>query len=100
MGAKAAFSNDLADFSGIHTPSVADEGNKLFISDIIHQTFIEVNENGTEAAAATVVHMALGAFFDNSVSLEFKCDRPFMFIIHETLGNGILFIGKLMNPNL
>ena len=99
MGVKSAFSNYLADFSGIQTSSSRE--NKLFISDILHQTFIEVNENGTEAAAATVVQMQLTSFIDEPEDvIEFKCDRPFMFIIHETLGNGILFIGKLMNPNL
>ena len=98
LSAKAAFDSNLSDFSGIHTPSNTE--NKLYISNIIHQTFIEVNENGTEASAATVVQMQLGSSFVVTDPIEFKCDRPFMFIIHESIGNGILFIGKLMNPNL
>jgi serine protease inhibitor len=98
LGAKAAFDRNSSDFSGMHTPS--NKENKLFISNIIHQTFIEVNENGTEAAATTVVQMQIGSSFTVRDPIEFKCDRPFMFIIHESIGNGILFIGKLMNPNI
>ena len=66
----------------------------------MHQTFISVDENGTEAAAATAVQIGLTSVLEPEYEeiIEFKCDRPFMFIIHETVKNGILFIGKFVKP--
>jgi serpin B len=86
MGMKNAFQPDLADFSGIN-------GTKdLFISDVIHQSFVEVDEAGTEAAAATVVVII------TSAGNSFIANRPFIFLIRENKTNSILFIGKVMNP--
>jgi len=78
-----------ADFSGM-------TGKKdLFIEKIKHKAFLEVNEEGTEAAAATSVHMALTALPEYTV---FNADHPFIFLIlHKETGN-ILFMGRLSNP--
>jgi len=78
-----------ADFSGM-------TGKKdLFIEKIKHKAFIEVNEEGAEAAAATSVHMALTAIPNYTV---FNADHPFIFLIlHKETGN-ILFMGRLSNP--
>ncbi len=87
LGMVSAFGTD-ADFSGMcDTP--------LFISEVRHKAFIEVNEEGTEAAAATGVVMTLSA--DPSWS-TFRADHPFIFLIrHRDTGN-ILFMGKVMDP--
>ncbi|HMQ48319.1 MAG TPA: serpin family protein [Saprospiraceae bacterium] len=89
MGMGIAFGDGNTDFSNI---AQAD----LLIDDVIHQSFLEVNEAGTEAAAVTVV-----VIVETSVPLlpTVVLDRPFLFVIRENQGNGILFIGKLMNPN-
>lgn len=79
-----------ADFSGINGV-----GN-LNISKVIHKTFVDVNEEGTEAAAVTAVEMEL-----TSVPADppvFHVDRPFVFAIRETTTGAILFIGLVKNP--
>ena len=78
----------------LHMPVVALLRN-LFIDKIIHKGYIEVNEEGTEAAGATSVHMVLTSVPD---VIEFNADHPFLHIIlHEETGT-ILFMGKVVNP--
>ncbi|MBN1444503.1 MAG: serpin family protein [Candidatus Omnitrophica bacterium] len=90
MGMPSAFSPQ-ADFSLM-------TGEKdLFISDVIHQAFVEVNEEGTEAAAATAVVMKLTAVMPEQPIPVFRADRPFIFVIQQAGGN-ILFIGRVSNP--
>ncbi len=91
LGMTISFS-DFADFSGI-------TGRKdLKIGDVIHKAFIDVNEEGTEAAAATVVTFDYKSAHITPVKI-FKADHPFMFIIKETETGSILFMGKVINPN-
>lgn len=89
MGMPAAFSAD-ADFSGM-------TGNReLSISDVIHQAFVEVDETGTEAAAATAVIMKATAM---PVSpMQVTIDRPFIFLIRDMETGAIIFAGKVVNP--
>ena len=91
LGAGVAFGSK-ADFSFIN-PS-----NELYISNVIHQAVIEVNEEGTEAAAATAVVMRSKSKAMKIVIKEFVCDRPFMFVIHDNHHKCILFIGKYTKP--
>ncbi len=89
MGMPAAFS-DSADFSGM------DGNGGLIIHDVIHQAFVEVNEEGTEAAAATGVVVGI-----TSVGKEppvFRADHPFTFIIQERSNGNILFMGRFSKP--
>lgn len=86
MGMPAAFS-DSADFSGIT------DSTQLKIDKVIHQSFIEVNEKGTEAAAATVVSM-----MPTSAGNDFIANHPFIFFIEHKETGQILFMGKLENP--
>lgn len=90
MGMGIAFT-DNADFSNI-----SDE--QLLINDVIHQAFIETNEEGTEAAAATIVDIGLTSMPADPV--VFKADHPFIFIIRETTTNSVLFMGKIADPLL
>ncbi|MCS7046210.1 MAG: serpin family protein [Gemmataceae bacterium] len=90
LGAGAAFS-DQADFSGI-----TDE--PLPLSDVIHKAFVQVNEAGTEAAAATGVVMAKSAMSIDDLKI-FRADHPFLFVIRDRLTHVVLFQGRLCDPN-
>ncbi len=94
MGMPTAFGLG-ADFSGM-------DGKKdLFISAVIHQAFVEVNEEGTEAAAATGVVMMLGALPGEETKIPvFRADHPFIFLIQEKNSGNILFVGRVVNPAL
>ena len=90
MGIIDAFEPDIADFSGM-------DGTKwLFISDAIHQSYIEVNEEGTEAAAATAIVMEATYIPEYK---EFIADHPFLFLIQHKETGALLFMGKAMNPS-
>jgi serpin B len=88
MGMKTAFTSS-ADFSGM------DGTKSLYISQVIHQAFIDVNETGTEAAAATAVVMTLGM---SSPKPQFRADHPFIFIIQQRDTGNILFMGRVTDP--
>ncbi len=93
MGMQQAFSNP-ADFSGI----TQTEGLK--ISDVVHKAFVEVNEEGTEAAAATAVGMGItSAPMEEPPKIpEFNADHPFIFMIEERDSGSILFMGRMADP--
>jgi serpin B len=94
MGMPAAFKLGAADFSGM-------TGNReLFLSAVIHKAFIDVNEAGTEAAAATaavMVGMAMRAP-DRTPPTEFRADHPFLFLIRDNRSGSILFMGRVTDP--
>jgi len=92
MGMTSVFSGG-ADFSGITGK------NNIFIDKIIHQAFVEVNEEGTEAAAATAVTMTRGAMITPKEPKVFIADHPFIFIIYDKGTSSILFIGKVDDPS-
>jgi serpin B len=71
----------------------------LYIRDVIHQAFVEVNEEGTEAAAATAVVIAIKAIQDEVPVPLFRADHPFLFLIQDNDTGNILFMGRVMNPN-
>ena len=87
MGIKRAFTND-ADFSGMTL------AERLKVDEIVHQTFIDVDEERTEAAAATAVMMLVGsAMPEKKPFAEFHADRPFMYFIRDNESGTILFMG-------
>lgn len=90
MGMGVAFT-DTADFSKINGTG------GLFISKVLHKSFVEVNEEGTEAAAVTAVEVSLTSFPGPEYT-AFHVDRPFLFAIRETSTGAILFIGCVQNP--
>lgn len=73
-------------------------GQNLCVSDIFHKSFIEVNEEGTEAAAATAATILLRSAF-SSTTIDFVADHPFLFLIREDLTGTVLFIGQVLNPH-
>ena len=92
MGMITPFSNN-ADFSGMI-------GNNLIkISKVIHKTFVEVNEEGTEAAAATVVVGKFGSAPPSGTIIDYVVNKPFAFAIRENSTGVILFIGKIGSVN-
>lgn len=92
LGMTDAFTR-AADFSGIS----ASAGGKLSISAVIHKAFVDVNEEGTEAAAATAVTMVRSMAMPGN-RVEFRADHPFLFMIrHEPTGS-ILFMGHVNSP--
>ena len=88
LGMPIAFSDTNADFSGM-------TGNTdLHISDVVHKAFVAVDEEGTEAAAATGVVVGVAAMPQYSMTV----DQPFIFLIRDIQTNSILFIGRVLNP--
>lgn len=92
MGMPLAMDPDRADFSGI----TSDE--RLFISHVVHQANISVDEKGTEASAATAVVMA-AASGSPSATVTLRVDRPFLFALRDTGTGAILFLGRIVDPS-
>ncbi len=89
MGMSVAFNPGAADFSRIAPYS-------LFISRVLHKTFIDVNEEGTEAAAVTAVEIRFTSISPDMI--YFIADRPFLFAIKENSSGSILFMGRVKKP--
>jgi serpin B len=90
LGMPTAFDETAADFSGMT------KEEELHISAVLHEAFIAVDEEGTEAAAATAVVMAGAA----PQYVELTVDRPFLFVIHDTAHNTPLFVGRVDDPSV
>ena len=95
LGMTDAFDPVLANFDGMLDASATEP---LFISEVVHKAFISLDEEGTEATAATAVIMAAGAGAPGDEPLEVRIDRPFIFLIRDTQTGAILFMGRVMNP--
>lgn len=89
MGLGDLFKADKADLTGI-----SDKGN-LHVSDIFHKAFVQINEEGTEAAAATA---AIVMNRMRPIAEQFHADHPFIFYIKHKQTNAILFLGKFSSP--
>lgn len=92
LGMTDAFDPAVADFS----PMTGDP--ELFISDVVHEAFITVDEAGTEAAAATAVIMELRAALPGE-TIELEIDRPFLFALRDVETGEILFMGRVVDPS-
>jgi serpin B len=90
MGITDAFSSN-ADLSGI------DGSKELFIQDVVHKAFVDVDEAGTEAAAATAVMIALKAMPQQPVTMTI--DHPFVFFIRDIQTGTVLFVGRIVDPS-
>lgn len=94
LGAKDMFDAVKAELSGIARPS--DPRQKLFLSSVIHTAFVTVDEQGTEAAAATAVTAVAGG--PPPTPIEVRADHPFMFVIVDRASGLILFMGRVVDP--
>ncbi len=90
LGMPTAFEDGRADFSGMTTQE------PLLIAEVVHQTFIAVDEEGTEAAAATAVVMRTESA---RIAEPFVVDRPFLFVIHDLEHGAPLFLGRVADPS-
>lgn len=90
LGIQKAFEFQIADFSGI--------AQDVYISKVIHKTKMILDENGTEAAAATAAVLKDSAAPFEQKVLEIKLDRPYAFMIVDRQSGNVLFIGKITNP--
>jgi serpin B len=93
LGVNDAF-GPKADFSGI-----GGSPGFIFIGNIVHKAFVEVNEQGTKAAAASAVELVSRAPGINPPVPEFRADHPFLFLIRHKPSGAVLFVGRLSNPN-
>ncbi|MFN4257683.1 MAG: serpin family protein [Gemmataceae bacterium] len=89
LGMPLAFTPGKADFSGMNGE------RDLFISAAIHKAFVDVNEQGTEAAAATAIVVGVTSV---QIVPTFRADHPFVFLIRDNTTNSILFLGRVVNP--
>lgn len=90
MGMSDAFSREAADFSGMTG------AGRLFIGAVVHKAFVDVNEEGTEAAAATGIGMTLASLPPPVPA--FVADHPFLFLIRHDASGAILFLGRIADP--
>ena len=99
LGVSLAFTRGQADFSGINGHEPPHE-ESLYISAVYHKAFMEVNEEGTEAAAATAVAArAAGAARKSEPPIPiFRADHPFLFAIRDRRSGAILFLGRVVDP--
>lgn len=91
MGMGLAFMPFQADFSGINPDA------ELFINEVFHKAFVEVNEEGTEAAAVTAVEVGVTSIGPGG-AIPFWVNRPFVFLIKEKYTNAVIFAGRVMVP--
>lgn len=91
LGMSAAFDPGTADFTGISTE------DQLYISGVIHEAFIRVDEAGTEAAAATAVIIGTTSMPDNVIALDI--DRPFLYFLQDRATGALLFVGRVVDPS-
>jgi len=93
MGMADLFDSKQADLSGI-------SGQKdLFVSDVVHKTFIDVNEEGCEAAAATAMVFTTYCCNPDPPPPPFVADHPFIYLIRDNRTRTVLFIGKFTSPS-
>lgn len=90
LGMTDAFNEAKANLTGIS------DAGKLFVSEVMHKSYIKVDERGTEAAAVTGITVGVTSV---GPDLSFRVDRPFIYLIREKTSNTVLFIGKVVDPS-
>lgn len=100
LGMPLAFDDNRADFSGIHVP--ASGSDAIVIKNVIHQANIDVDEKGTEAAAATAIGMDTGGCTGPSPakSITLRLDHPFIFALRDIETGAVLFMGRVVDPTV
>ncbi|MEM3245842.1 MAG: serpin family protein [Candidatus Micrarchaeaceae archaeon] len=98
MGITNAFSGQNANFTGIVNATYEKDNGNLYISKVVQKAYIEVNETGTTAAAATGVEVGATSVASPAPLVTFNADHPFIFFIVDRHTGAILFMGKVENP--
>ena len=93
LGMKLAFDRDLADFS-----NMAHTSPPIYVGAVLHKAVINVNEQGTEAGAATAVVMAGATMMRPEKPFEMNVDHPFLIVVHDLDSDEILFLGAVVKP--
>ena len=97
LGLELLFVQGKADLTEmVESPAV---GRTLYVSNMYHKTFVDVNEKGTEAAAATAAVISSRCYEPPVNPQEFVCDHPFLFVISEVTSDVIVFTGRITNPS-
>jgi serpin B len=96
LGMPLAFDRAKADFTGIAEGPRPDE--RIFLGDVFHKAFVKVNEQGTEAAAATGVTMRTMMARREAPPEEFTADHPFLFFLRDVASGTVLFLGRVGDP--
>jgi serine protease inhibitor len=94
LGMGDAFDGSRANFSGM----IEATGANVFIHDVLHKTYVAVDEEGTEAAAVTSVEMRLTSVMEPEKPFEMICDHPFFVAIRDNETGLVLFMGSIVNP--
>ncbi|WP_286945562.1 serpin family protein [Acetobacterium sp. UBA5834] len=94
LGMGVAFQPGKADFSGM---AATDTAADIYISDVKHKTFVQVDEAGTEAAAVTSVEISVTSM--PAYDFELKFDRPFFYVIQDSKTGAIVFMGTVFDPS-
>ncbi len=95
LGVESAWLEGIADFSGMLDPNI----ERLWLARVVHKAFVRVDEEGTEAAAATGAVMAGESASISDEPQEFRADHPFIFMIRDRLTGTILFQGRMSDPS-
>lgn len=96
LGMPLAFERGAADFTAMANPPNAED--RLSISQVFHKAFVDVNEEGTEAAAATAVVMMRAGGMPMAPQAQFLADHPFLFFLRDTSSGAVLFVGRVVEP--
>jgi len=91
LGMSSAFNANQADFSGL-------TNTKVYVSEVLHKTYLEVNEEGSEAAAVTSIGIKAMAMPASQEPFVFRADRPFVCILREKQTNSLIFIASIVEP--
>jgi serpin B len=98
IGMPLAFDRARADLTGIHVPEPGE--GRPFVSAVIHQANIDVDEKGTEAAAATAVGIDTGGGPSPLDEVTLRLDHPFLFVLRDVETGAVLFMGRVVDPSL
>jgi serpin B len=104
LGMPVAFTGGVADFTAIHVPKT--DAEQLFIGTVIHQANIDVDEKGTEAAAATAIIMqatgggCVGTEPSPRKTITLRLDHPFLFVLRDVETGAVLFMGRVVDPSV
>ena len=94
IGASYAFDSLKSDFNGI-----TKNKNDLYLTNLVHQSAVEIDEDGAENSMTTIYIAMRRSAFVFDLPNVLKCNKPFLFFIHDRQTEEILYFGKIVNPN-